>query len=388
MTDERGAPIACVLGEIDLVRALHLGGVRCAVAANPGEPARYSRANVRRIDRIDPGRNPAGMLERLLAFAAEQRERPVLFYDGDWDLLLISRERSRLESAFRFVVADESLVESVVDKGLFQELANRLDLPVPRGRVIHAGDADFDVLDLRFPVMVKPLTRNHDTWKPLARTKAVHVESPRRLRRTVGELGESGVDVIAQEAIPGGEERIESYHAYVDKEGAIVAEFTGRKIRTFPAEFGYTTALVITSEPDVRDLGCDLVQRMGLTGVVKLDFKRAPDGRLWLLDVNPRFNLWHHAGALAGINLPLLVYRDLVGQARPPARAATSGIRWCAVRHDLQAARGEGWGIVRWLRFVAGCHAISGFAVDDPLPLPRAALARGFEKVSRRAPRP
>src|SRR5215470_19812901 len=48
----------------------------------------------------------------------------------------------------------------------------------------------------------------------------------------------------------------------------------------------------------------DLVDALEwLTGVAKPDFKRAPDGRLLLLEINPRFNLWHHLGAVAGVNL-------------------------------------------------------------------------------------
>jgi len=50
----------------------------------------------------------------------------------------------------------------------------------------------------------------------------------------------------------------------------------------------------------VRRLGRELTERVGLRGFAKFDFKRDPDGRLWLLQVNPRFNLWHHVGADAG----------------------------------------------------------------------------------------
>ena len=43
---------------------------------------------------------------------------------------------------------------------------------------------------------------------------------------------------------------------------------------------------------------------LGLRGVAKLDFKRTAAGELVLLEVNPRFNLWHLPGAVAGVNLP------------------------------------------------------------------------------------
>ncbi|WP_040637959.1 ATP-grasp domain-containing protein [Microvirga lotononidis] len=112
------------------------------------------------------------------------------------------------------------------------------------------------------------------------------------------------LDLMVQEAIPGPESRIESYHVYVDQTNATAAEFTGRKIRTFPLSCGHSTALETTDCADVRALGRDIVQKIGLRGVAKLDFKREPNGELHLLEINPRFSLWHHLGAIAGVNMP------------------------------------------------------------------------------------
>jgi D-aspartate ligase len=93
----------------------------------------------------------------------------------------------------------------------------------------------------------------------------------------------------------------------VDVSGAIVGEFTGRKIRTFPRDYGHSTAVEIVSLPDVAEVGRDVVARLGVRGVAKLDFKRDDHGRLHLLEINPRFNLWHHPDAVAGVNLPAMV---------------------------------------------------------------------------------
>lgn len=374
-------PLACVLGDVDLVRALGLAGVRSVVVAEVGQPARYSRSTVAALDRFDPARDPDRALESLLAFGAAQPEPPVLFYDADWDLLLVSRERERLAGSFRFVVADAELVEQLVDKQRFQALAERLDLPVPRARRVSAGD-DLGDLGLRFPVVVKPLTRHHDTWRSLARGKAVHAEDEEALRSLL-RAASADVDVLVQEAVPGPESRIESYHVYVDEGGEPVAEFTGRKLRTHPPGYGYTTALTTTDAPDVMLLGREITRRLGLTGVAKLDFKRAPEGDLRLLEVNPRFNLWHHPGALAGVNIPQIVYRDLTGMARPHTTRARAGVHWCSLAHDPQAARADGVGTLAWLRWVVRCDAKSGFALDDPLPLPRAAIARLRRRLAR-----
>ena len=380
-------PLACVIGEIDLVRALGLAGVRSAVVGQPGNPACYSRFTDRVVPWVDPWTRPDELVARLLAFASGESSPLSLFYDGDWDLLLISRRRHELAQWFRFVVAEAELVEDLVDKARFQALSERLGLPVPQARSASpaSGDQPGD-LELGLPVVIKPLIRQHGTWQAIARAKAIHVEDRQSLDALWRRLEDAGVDVLVQEAIPGPESAIESYHVYRDGSGQVVGEFTGRKLRTHPRPFGYSTALVTTDAGDVAALGRELADELELTGVAKLDFKRDPQGRLRLLEVNPRFNLWHHLGARAGVNLPGLVYADLTGTRRPRTRSARPGVRWCSLAHDLQAAREVGISPLRWLGSMLRYEAKSGFAWDDPLPLPRAAFARLMSRKETSAP--
>jgi predicted ATP-grasp superfamily ATP-dependent carboligase len=169
---------------------------------------------------------------------------------------------------------------------------------------------------------------------------------------------------------------------YVDESGSPVAQFTGRKIRTYPTNFGDSTALEITDAPDVAELGNDIVRRLRLRGVAKLDFKRGPDGTLHLLEINPRFTLWHHPGAHAGVNIPQLVFQDLTGRPRPDVQAAKAGVRWCKIWMDHAAARVNGLSWLQWMFWVAGCEAKSALAWDDPAPLIRAGIGRWLARRS------
>jgi D-aspartate ligase len=362
-------PIACVLGEIETVRPLALAGIRSAVVAQPGDPARYSRFVDMVIEWIDPWTEPTKLVDRLLSYARTQDVRPVLYYDGDWDLLVVSRYREALAEGFRFVVAEAELVEDLVAKDRFQALADRLDLPVPPARRLDLVDGQLNgQLDLTFPIILKPLTRQHVLWKPHSDAKAIRFDDRAALERALPALAAQDMSVLVQELIDGPESHIESYHVYVDADGEIAGEFTGRKIRTYPRGFGYSTALETTDDSSVAELGRELTRRLGLRGVAKLDFKRAEDGALYLLEVNPRFSLWHHLGARAGVNLPLLVYRDLIGLPRPVARPVRSGVRWVSPLRDRRAARAEGISFIPWLRWIVGCEAVAALALDDPLP--------------------
>lgn len=345
-----GPVFACVLGDIEMVRPLGLAGIPCATIGSAGSASLYSRFTRKVIHWEKTAESPDELVNLLMRFANAQPEPPVLFYQEDWQLRLVSRYRERLSRAFRFVLADPVLVEDLVDKDRFRMLAERLELPVPRTCRLHPipGSTSTDA-ELPFPIIVKPLTRN-EAWRAVGGSaKAIQIDTPEEFALLWPRLVEARMDLLAQEMIPGPETCIESYHVYVDKRGRIVAEFTGRKIRTYPAAYGFSTALTITDEPDTAALGRAVVGKLGLRGVAKLDFKRAPDGRLYLLEVNPRFNLWHHLGAVAGVNLPALVYADLVGKPRPAIKPARAGARWCLVPGDWPAAKAQGVSFPAWL---------------------------------------
>lgn len=389
------------MGDMDLVRPLGLAGVRCAVVTGPGSPALYSRFTHAALHWGEFWEGGEALVERLMRFAARQPEPPVLFYQEDSQLLLVSRHRERLARAFRFVVPEAELVEDLVDKGRFHALAERVGLPVPATRRVRpaAQEPVPGDLGLRFPVIVKPLTRDH-TWSATGGAgKALLADTPAALRALWPRLAAADMDLLVQEMIPGPETRIESYHVYVDERGEIAGEFTGRKIRTFPLSLGHSTALTISDAADVAELGRSLVRRLGLRGVAKFDFKRGPDGRLHLLEVNPRFNLWHHLGAVAGVNLPALVYADLLGLPRPAtARRARAGACWCKPAQDRLAARESGLSLPAWLAWAFRCEANAALSWDDPMPWlrgtfwprQRARLSRRLRRlrVWRRAPPP
>jgi predicted ATP-grasp superfamily ATP-dependent carboligase len=358
-----------VIGDMDLVRPLGLAGIPCAVPDTPGSLPPYSRFVRATFPRVDPETEPARFADGLADFGARQAEPPVLFFEGDWDLLAISRHRDRLAGTVRFVVADADLIEDLVDKMRFQELARRVGLPVPAAVW---ADPHLGVprdLPIPFPLVVKPLTRHTTAWN-LASHEAKAIEVPARpeLEALWPSLAGVGGEVLLQELVPGPETRVESYHVYLDADGAIAGEFTGRKIRTWPDHHGHSTALEITAAHDVRELGRDLVARMGLRGVAKLDFKRTPDGELRLLEVNPRFSLWHHLGAIAGVNIPALVYADVTGRPRPAVREARAGTRWCHPVVDFHARHVAAIPLTRWLLWLAGTEAKAGLALDDPRP--------------------
>ena len=366
-----------VLGDRDLAAPLRRVGVPVTVVSPRTAAVRYSRYASGWLP--DPRPDEQALCELLLDHARHLSEA-VLFYEQDDDLLFVSRRRHELSAGLRFVIPDADVVEQLLDKAAFQQLAGRLGLPVPPGRLVDLRDGLPDVSDLGWPLVVKPV-RREASWFGVSQAKALIAHGPGELERMVEELLPEHSSVLVQQPVAGPETSIESYHVYVDASGEPAAEFTGRKIRTHPEEMGHSTALVTTDAPDVAALGREVVGHVGLRGVAKLDFKRDPTGRLWLLEINPRFNLWHHVGAAAGVNIPAFVWADLVGERRPDVVTARPGVRWCRVEKDVRAAREQGVGLLPWLRWAWSCETRAGLDPRDPLPVLTTALAKAASAV-------
>jgi D-aspartate ligase len=378
-----------VLGQdqIDLFRALALAGVRSVAVTPPDDWSRASRFVVASVDWVNHWTHQEELITRLERLGADVPARPVLFYQSDGDMLAVSSHRARLRRVFDFVLPDASVIESALDKSGFYRLAERLGIPVPRTALIEPGNGLGAADELPFPVVVKLPVRRYTDWAAVGgHAKAVRAETAAELRQIAERFAEADVTVLVQESIPGPESRIESYHAYVDERGDRVAEFTGRKLRTNPREYGESTALETTRAPDVVALGREVVAKLDLRGVCKVDFKRAPNGSLKVLEVNPRFNLWHHLGAVAGVNLPALVYADLTGRPRPRVRPARAGVRWCDWREDRHAARAHGMSSPEWARWLLGAQAKAGLWWDDPGPFLHHHLLPAAARRLRRAP--
>jgi predicted ATP-grasp superfamily ATP-dependent carboligase len=331
------------------------------------------------VPRSDHWSEAAALKASLISWAARQQTKPVLLVQTDGDLLFVSRHRDELARYFTFDLPAAELIENLVDKGRFQQLALDVGIDVPRA-VVRTRDGRSPPLPAG-PVIVKPLLRR-DLSSLDDHGKAVRADESAVLAEVLDRATDQGIDVVVQEYVPGPETRVESWHAYLDAEG-VVGEFCGEKIRTWPIDHGHSTALRVTDHADVRAAGRDVVGRIALRGLVKVDFKRDPGGRLRVLEVNPRATLWHHPGAIAGVNLAALAYADLAGLPRPPIGPLRTGVTWCTPREDRWAARALGVSTLAWILQTARADARSGAGWTDPLPF---VLGEVLPSIARRVP--
>ena len=362
---------ALLLGDLDVAYPLRSAGIPVTVVRSRRDWTRFSRAGIGWVERPD---DPADLAATLVRAARSMPGPVVLFVQDDEPLQYVSDHRDELAPSLRFLLPDADVLDALLDKWAFQQLAERHGLPVPETRVVSTDTRD--VASLAGPTLVKPLRLRRSGTDVMNGSKAFVVADGEECLTLLRRLAPVHDRVLLQRLVPGPETRVESYHAYVDATGQVLAEFTGRKLRTVPAEFGYSTALITTLADDVRRLGRRVVGALNVRGFVKIDVKRGPDGRLWVLEVNPRTNLWHRLGAVAGCNLPVLAFHDLVGAplvvAPPPT--ARPGVTWSRQPRDLFAAHDSGMSLRHYLPWLARCDAVTGLRLTDPWPFVRGGL--------------
>ncbi|MCA0016119.1 hypothetical protein LB561_22780 [Mesorhizobium sp. B292B1B] len=208
----------------------------------------------------------------------------------------------------------------------------------------------------------------------IARAKVVQADDRASFLAAYRDAAEQigGQNVVVQERVPGGGESQFSYAALWN-EGKPIAEFTARRSRQYPVDFGYTSTFVeIVDEPRAVAAARILLSSIGHSGLVEVEFKHdCRDGTLKLLDVNPRPWSWFGLCAPAGVDLGAMLWETVNGRA---AAAATARPRtaWMYLARDAVSSVTLMWrgslGIAAYLNSFATVRSWAAFASNDLLP--------------------
>jgi predicted ATP-grasp superfamily ATP-dependent carboligase len=384
---------ALVTDVVGVVRSLGDVGIRSIVASEyPNSPNFWSRHCVRRVDVPDLRDKPESAVEKLIEAAKAYPEKPPILTGRESDVLLVSRHREQLGQHMRIKMATPELMETVSDKWRFWDLAAKLGIPTPQS-FRPKDDAELRAIlpELRFPCILKPLSQDlwlrEEIYAIVGRwRKAFLVHDREELIRLFGELSKVGSEFLVQEYIAGGDQNIFEFHAYCPEPGKVAGHFLGRKIRTFPVQFGQGCYNRTWNDPAIARIGIETLEKTGYVGPTNVDLKQdAVTGRVVVLEINPRFSIWCHLASRSGVNLPHAMYNDCLGLPLPKLMQSPVERRWRYAYFDLQAFRqyrktGE-WTLVAWLLSLLFPRTVY-FRWDplDPLPLFRAFLNKLRQK--------
>jgi D-aspartate ligase len=373
-----GPPVAIVRGEpgvlpgLGVARTLGRLGVPIALLYTHADAAaaRSRYVSIRSV--WDPFADPSAAVETLRRTVAPLGADPVLIPTDDTMAVWTDRYATELRAAgFRFAEQPRGLVERLVSKSAMREVATELEIATPAVDTPADWDEAFELAErVDLPVVVKKREP-----EPGSSTASVEIYQDRAsLRRALEErAGADGCNVLFQAFIPGGSSSVWMCNAYFDATSSFRFGATGRKIRQWRPDTGWTTLGVCEPNPDVQELTERLAKGTGYRGVIDIGFRfDERDGRYLLLDVNPRVGATFRLFAAPdGTDVVRAMYRDLAGD-EPTSATVRAGRRWMVETHDLASSvahlRDGSLSLGGWASSLRGVEELAVFAADDPRP--------------------
>lgn len=355
---------------LSVARSLHDAGVPTYVLDRGDSLVRFSR---KRTAFVDVGY--AEMQEHMLDWLRTAPSGAVVLAASDDGLELIARNREALLGwGLIPMEADDEVLLAMLDKTRAYELAEAHGIPAPRTVCLrHLNDVE-EVADyLEYPCVLKPTHSHLFRIRSGTIQKVVIVAGPAELRTQFARLSAIGVETFITEVISGPDDEFVSYYSYLDGDGEPLLHFTKRKIRQYPPRFGLGTYHATTHDPEVMDVGLRFFRAVGLRGLGNVEFKRdGRDGRLKLIECNPRFTASNELIWRAGVNLALFSYNRLTGRPAPAVDDYRDGMRLWEPVDDARAfmlyrRHGE-LTLTGWLGSLAHRQCFPVGRLNDPLP--------------------
>jgi D-aspartate ligase len=343
---DAGWPPAVIAGAYQTgvlgVRSLQRRGVRAwmfdCVPTYPGFKSVYGPARLS----PDPDVDPRKWVEFMLALAREIGARAVLIPSSDKFVTAIARHRAELAPHYLLSPGIE-LQGLLADKQTQYALAAQHGMPMPVSRyLLNRADVEQFVREISFPVVLKPTHfREWLKFEPGHRwrnEKLAICRSAEELLACYDLVRHVTPDVIVQEIIQGDDQSKRVYLSVYGADGARVANAMFRELRCEPVQFGPASVTEPVDDP-VTDKVCDdFLRAIGYRGICEIEMKwDSRDGRVKLIEANPRLSGGGDAAPYAGVDLPWIHYLEMVGKLAAPVRPRPDHFKHIVVRADATA---------------------------------------------------
>jgi len=311
-------------------------------------------------------------LEFLRDLAVKQNIKRWLIYpNDDRTVRFLARHKKELEELYQVAVPAWEIAQVAYDKSLTYRLAEQIGIPIPR--TFYPGGVDeLEYLDIEFPAIIKPAIR--DNFYDKTRKKAVRVDDQAQLVQEYLKAATiiDASEIMVQELIPGKADNLYSFGSLY-RDGQVMGKVVAHRTRQHPAEFGRVTTHAETVHiPELEDMATRLLDAMRYQGISEIEFMRDPrDGKYKLIEINARFWAWHSLAIAAGVDLPYLLYLDMLGNS-VQVNDFQNGVKWFRLMADLPASAAliarRKMSIGTYLRSWRGKKTFSVLSLKDPLP--------------------
>ena len=346
---EAGWPPAVIAGAyytgVLLMRNLEQRGVRAyCFDTNPAQPG-FKSVYGKTFLCPNPDEDAAGWLSFMVRLAKDIGEKPILIPAADQFVTAIAENVRELEKHFIFHSFAAAIQALLATKRRQYELAQAHGLTIPRSEMIHSREElKHFASQVQFPCVMKPLHCREwerlPQYHPLRDKKLAVAASAEDLLGRYESVAAFTGEVVAQEIIEGPDTAKVVYLSCYSRTGERLGSCMVREIRTGPINFGSASVVEPCADPETDELCDRFLKNIGYAGLCELELKRdSRDGKVKLIEVNPRYSGTSDAAPYAGVDIGWLHYLDLAGVEVAPVEQQQNDFRHICLQRDFSTLR-------------------------------------------------
>lgn len=249
----------------------------------------------------------------LIDFAKEQVSKPVLFPCADPYVEFIDKHLLELKKYYLINMTEAGLWTSIMDKQSLHSLAVKHNVRVPETiRTDDVAYIDRVNKEIGYPCIVKPT--DSPAFMAKFRAKMFMCHNQEDVINAANKAHKEGLEVIVQRIIPGFDDHMYTFDAYLNQEARVTHWMTCQKFRQYPINFGASVYTKQRFVQELYDIGAPFMEAIGYKGFGEIEFKKdEKTGEFYLIEINVRTTTLNTLLDKCGINFPLLAYQELTG---------------------------------------------------------------------------
>lgn len=270
------------------------------------------------------------LIHDLIELSQRFVEKPVLFITMEKSLRTISKHRDELLKYYRFTLPDHKMLMNLMNKNGVLAMAEKSGIRYPRTLNISAPGLIDGAAHFNFPCIFKPSEQNTEFGDEIK--KAYKTNSLDEIKAIYSEVSDRVPSMVIQEWIEGTDSDIYFLLEYIDSAGNVVADFPGRKVRSWPPNVGGTASCTSAYElhEEMRIATNKYFKMARFVGMGGMEFKKdSRTGELLMIEPTVgRTDLQHEVAMIHGINLVYAQYCAEIGLPFENKRSINERILW------------------------------------------------------------
>jgi len=375
-------PIAIVLGchVTGLAVTRNLGRKRIPVICLDPDPLQvgFFSKYCKGIRCPDPYTQKKKFIDFVIELGEELNQKGVLISTDDMYSIETLKNRKKLMKNYYFTMADNDISIKLINKLEFYKTLESYGIDHPKTYYPRNLDELHDIIEnnkIEFPCYIKPIYSCY--FKRDFQVKMFIARSKKELLLFYKKAKFKQHEVLIQEFIPGKANDSYCFNAYFNKASEPVSIRTYRRIREWPPMRGCSCLIEKAAKSKfvevIIEVTSNLMKNIGYYGIVDAEFKRDQrDGKLKLIEINPRPWMQIDLSAKCGIDYCYIAYMDAIGREINLNDMDLGYSKWIFFYDDLRAtifnAINNELTLEQWRTSLRGKKDYAFYSKDDMLP--------------------